>query len=232
MAPLTILTGHFGSGKTEISLNLALKKGLEAKGTRETALIDLDLVNPYFRSREAKAILEDSGIRAVLPEDEVLHTDLPVIPSGVFEAVKKAGTGGWEVIIDLGGDDQGALVLGHLRDQLLAVGYELWVVVNPYRPFNQDAAGIIDTVHRIEAAGRIKVTGLISNPHLAGETTREDILEGHKVVLDAARTLELPVRYLVVMKKLADELRKSEPKPGVELLTIDSYLRPDWFDLD
>ena len=189
MKPI-ILTGHFGSGKTEIAINLAIKiKSEVAEGT-EVALIDLDLVNPYFRSREAEKVVREAGVQLILPSAELMHSDLPEIPRGIFTVLNQAVSEDWRVIIDLGGDDQGALVLGHLRQQLIDGGYELWVVVNPYRPFNQDLAGIESTVRRIEAAGRIKVTGLVSNPHLVGLTSGEDVLQGASVSNGSGRDAE------------------------------------------
>jgi hypothetical protein len=228
MKPI-ILTGHFGSGKTEIAINLALKARSEADEGTRVALIDLDLVNPYFRSREAERVVREAGIQVVLPPPDLMHSDLPVIPRDVFAVLNKAAEEDWRVIIDLGGDDQGALVLGHLRQQLLERGCELWVVVNPYRPFNQDLAGIEETVRRIEAAGRIRVTGLVSNPHLTGLTQGEDVRQGHRLVEEAAKKLRLPIRYLAVKSSLLDEVKNA--LTGVnDILSINCYLRPDWFD--
>ncbi|MDH7480255.1 MAG: hypothetical protein QHH02_09610, partial [Syntrophomonadaceae bacterium] len=118
MGKVTILTGHFGSGKTEIAINYALRLKAEGGAGQEVALVDLDLVNPYFRSREARRVVEEGGVRMVIPPAEVLQTDLPVIPAAVFSVLDEARNGNWQVVIDLGGDDQGALVLGQLRPQL------------------------------------------------------------------------------------------------------------------
>lgn len=232
MGKVTILTGHFGSGKTEIAINYALRLKAERGEGREVALVDLDLVNPFFRSREARKVLEEGGVRMVIPPVEVLQTDLPVIPAGVFTALEGAKTGDWQVVIDLGGDDQGVLALGQLRPQLNDVEWDLWLVVNPYRPFNQDLPGIADTVSRIEAAGRIGITGLISNPHLAGKTTREVVARGHALVKEAAGRLGRPIRYLAVLAELAGTTGLDGIEEADAILPIKSYLRPEWLDLN
>jgi hypothetical protein len=231
---ITIFTGYFGSGKTEIALNYAVDlyaKYCQTAGVLpdpEVTLIDLDLVNPYFRSQEAKDILEEKGIKVIAPPEAMRGSDLPVMVSEAFEAfARQKGL----LVVDVGGDDQGALALGQFRQWLKEGGYEFWLVVNPYRPFNEDVAGIAATCQRIEAASRLRLTGLVSNPNLGRETTPEVIVEGHQVVLRASEELGLPVKALVVHETVASRWCEAEfSSEGVPVLSIKTFLYPEWLD--
>ena len=222
----TIFTGHYGSGKTEIALNFAL--GLKEDPHKEVTLIDLDLVNPYFRSQEAKKILEEKGIRTIVPPEEMHSSDLPIIVREAFEAFSLSE--GY-LIIDVGGDDQGVLALGQFRQWLNEGEYDFWLVVNPYRPFNDRISGIFESCQRIETASRLRLTGLISNPHLGRETTPEIIAEGHTEVIKAAEALKLPVKFLTVHEKFINKI-DSEKFKQTPLFPINILVYPDWLSDD
>ena len=232
---ITIFTGHFGSGKTELALNFAAgiqRDKAQLPQSRPVTLIDLDLVNPYFRSQEAKLVIEAQGIKAVVPPETMYGSDLPVLVTEAFEAFVDPNR---QLVVDVGGDDQGALALGQFRQWLTEGEYDFWLVVNPYRPFNEDVAGIKQSRERVEAASRLRLTGLISNPNLGRETTAEVIAEGHQIVAAAAREMGLPLKFLAVSENLTDALNletvagqnQLEPLP---VLPIKIFVYPDWLN--
>ncbi|MCL4426614.1 MAG: hypothetical protein M1299_02435 [Firmicutes bacterium] len=184
---MTILVGAFGSGKTEIALNLALRMAAEGN----VSLVDLDVVTPYFRSRDQKEALARHGVRVITPEPRVAQADLPSIPSGMEKVL---GSEEGKVIIDVGGDTMGARVLGSLR-RLLPRRHSLLFVVNPFRPFTATVEKTVTELRRIEDTVHLRVTGLIANSNLGPRTTWETLLTGHEKVLAAGRQLKLPVIF-------------------------------------
>ena len=177
---LLIIVGNFGSGKTEVSVNLALALA----ESHPVQIVDLDIVNPYFRCREAREEMEARGIRVVYPQGEYHSADLPIIlpeVRGVLAA--KEGF----VILDVGGDDLGARVLSSLADLLEDREYTMLQVINTRRPFTRDVEGCLKIKAEIEAASRLSVTGFIANTHLMDETVEATILEGLEVAGSAAK---------------------------------------------
>ncbi len=194
---VTVLVGHFGSGKTEIALNGALD--LAADGVAVT-LADLDVVKPYFRSRSARYILAEAGVRLIAPEGENVYADLPIIVPQVRDILRRPQG---KVILDVGGDGSGARVLGSLIDVLPTTNIEILVVLNFSRPSTPDVAGAIAMVHEIEAVARVRVTGLISNTHMMEETTPEIISEGARLAVETGTALDLPVVAAAIHEDMA-----------------------------
>jgi hypothetical protein len=194
---VTILVGHFGSGKTEIALNGALE--LAAAGDRVT-LADVDVIKPYFRSRAARDILDDAGIRLLAPTGENTHSDLPIIVPQIRSALQDPAC---RLVMDAGGDDNGAKVLGSLSDVMPAADSSCLAVLNFRRPSTPDPDGAVAMVRDIENAARIPVTGLVSNTHLMGQTTAEIVMEGHRMAVEAGRMLGLPVVAATATEELA-----------------------------
>lgn len=197
---VTVFVGHFGSGKTEIALNGALQ--LAASGVPVT-LADLDVVKPYFRSRAARAILSDAGIELLAPTGANVHSDLPIIVPQIRSHLRHNRK---HLILDVGGDDVGARVLGSLSDVVPLEETECLLVLNFRRPSTPDAERALAMVREIEAVGRVPVTGLISNTHLMDETTAEVVLEGYALALETARLAEIPLTAITVASELASEL--------------------------
>ena len=225
IARVTIFTGHFGSGKTEIAINYALYLKNHSPLSR-VALADLDLVNPYFRSRSARDFLRQRGVEVIVPPDEFLNSDLPVLPNRFCERMREVVAAGGRLVIDVGGDECGALVLGHLNSWLQKAGYNLWLVLNPYRPFSRRAEEVMETCRRIERASRLRINGLAGNPHLAESTTPAAVEAGFKAVKDVAGALGLPVCMWVTAKGTGWAPRaETEHKRHLE---INCYLRPEW----
>ncbi|MDQ0286589.1 hypothetical protein J2Z49_001703 [Desulfofundulus luciae] len=220
---ITIFTGHLGSGKTELAINFALS--LKERGL-PTSVIDLDVVNPYFRTRLVRQKLEQMGLTVVCPRGEWMRADLPALPPairGVLEDPDRYG------VFDVGGDEVGATVLGRYKPLLPAKDYHLWLVVNTCRPFTRDKEGIINMLESIEKACRLQVTGLVSNTNLGAATGWETILAGHRVVQDAARVLNLPVVMVAARRELAEHLRAHLP-PGLPVLPLNLFMQTPWQD--
>lgn len=197
---VTIFVGHFGSGKTEIALNRALD--LASAGERVT-LADLDVVKPYFRSRAAREHLAAAGIELLAPTGANVHADLPIIVPQIRSHLRRDHR---HLIMDVGGDDVGARVLGSLSDVIPLGETECLLVLNFRRPSTPDPERALIMVREIEAVGRVPVTGLISNTHLMDETTVEVVLSGYHMALETARLAGVPVQAVTVDSEFADDL--------------------------
>lgn len=218
MGNVVIFAGGFGSGKSELVLNFAMQNKEQADNL---ILADLDLVNPYFASRDIKTRLESMGIKVVAPGGDLSFGDVPSIPAEIIGLIK----GDNDMVIDLAGDEVGSLVLGYLSRYIKARNYQFYLVLNPYRPFAQDLESVLELKQLLEGAAHIPFTGIASNPNLLGETTPETIRAGHEKVLAFARAMNLPVSFLTVETKFYQAL---SGEYGEVLRKIDLYLKPDW----
>lgn len=195
-----IVTGHYGSGKTEFSVNyaLSLKKTCE-----KVFLVDLDIVNPYFRSNDARALLEDAGICVIAPAYAGTNVDIPVLPPEILRIFEEEDA---KIILDVGGDDDGAIALGRYKKYFDESGYELYLVVNTRRPLTSNADEIIRMKEDIEIASRLTVTGLISDTNIAEETTSFIVAEGYEILEDVSRKTGLPIKFVCATEKAAEHL--------------------------
>ncbi len=187
---LIVIVGNFGSGKTEVAVNLAFFYRLQGYAV---SIADLDVVNPYFRCREQKEAMEAAGIRVVVPEGDKRFADLPIILpeiKGMAEADDASVR-----IFDVGGDDVGATVLASLREALGERPYDLFQVVNTKRPFTDSVKGILAMKDAIEKKSRMRVTGFVANTHLMDETTADIIAEGVKTAETAAHAAGIGVVF-------------------------------------
>ncbi|MFW5844289.1 MAG: ATP-binding protein [Spirochaetota bacterium] len=217
---ISVITGHYGSGKSEISVNLALS---EARRNHRVALVDLDVVNPYFRSREKRELLEGSGVRVIansFGQDQ--GVDIPAVSPEVFAPLQDPEA---RAILDTGGDPVGARLLGTYRYYLQGEETEVLCVCNVARPETQTAEAIVDQIRGIEAASRLRVTGLINNTHMLEHTTVDYVERGNEVCRRVSELLDIPVRYVAVLAALAPDI------PGHvagELIPIAMHLREAW----
>ncbi|MGQ9456906.1 MAG: hypothetical protein ACUVS5_01295 [Anaerolineae bacterium] len=217
--PVTAVCGRFGSGKTEVAINYALAL---ARGARPY-LIDLDIVTPYFRTRDKAHLLAQQGVTVIAPAEVAANLDTPGITPEILGAIQQTAQ---PVVLDVGGDKQGARALGQYGPYLRARGCEVWFVVNPFRPFTQDLAGIRLSIAEVEAGSRLQVTALVSNPNLMGETDADLVLRGHQVVEEASKALGLPIAFLAVERSLLPQFPNGRlPR---EVLPLTLYLRPPW----
>jgi len=198
---ITLLCGHYGSGKTNVAVNMAfeLKKQYE-----NTAIADLDIVNPYFRTRDSEKELEDAGIRVICSKYAGTNLDAPALPPEMYSIT---GNREMKTIVDVGGDDRGALALGRLSAAIVAEGdYEMLMVINCHRPLTRDAESTLEVMREIEAACRIPFTGLVNNSNIGRETTAETILASTAYAEDVSRATGLPVVFTSVREDLEKEL--------------------------
>ena len=215
-----VLTGNYGSGKTEIALNLAM--GFSA-GMR-TTLVDLDIVNPYFRSAEKAEELEKAGVRVLMPTYAMTTVDIPALPAeiqSVFEVPSD------RVVFDVGGDDTGAAALGRYYPAFLAHRDEttMALVINAMRPLTQSVEDITDIAERIRNRGRLAIDMIINNTNLAGRTTPEMVEKGEELILECAG--KLGVQH-VITAGTRDVLEKCRLK--TKTLAIERYMVPEWME--
>ena len=198
---ILLLSGHYGSGKTNIALNLAF----HLKKTHERVTIaDVDIVNPYFRTSDSRKDLEHAGIRLICSEFAGSNVDLPALPADIYAVTADAGQA---AIIDVGGDDRGALALGRLRDGILAEdNYEMLLVINRFRPLTKTAALTVEVMREIEAAGGIPFTAIVNNSNLGPETTAEDVLNSMAYANEVCELTGLPLKMTTVHESLYPQL--------------------------
>ncbi len=210
MKRITFLTGFYGSGKTELALNFAIRKCPDY-------LVDLDIINPYFRSREAKEILNcrTEIISSDLEDDK--YTDLPFLSKKVFLPVLSDKS----AIYDLGGNDIGAKVMR----QFELDDYDLLLVINVYRVETNNEKKIIKLIEDIEEMSGYKVTGLINNSNLLEDTTYQHVLHGEDIIEHVAQQTRIPLLYTVVKEEIYD---KNIEVIG-ETIKIKTYLRKSWY---
>lgn len=185
---VTVICGHYGTGKTNLSINLALDCAREGD---EVTLIDMDVVNPYFRSSDYSDVLTREGVRVLGPNFANSNLDTPSLPAAIGDAISD----GRKVIIDVGGDDAGATALGVYSRKLAEADPDVLYVINKYRSQTTvaDEAAVILT--EIERAARIKATGIVNNSHLKDLTDADTILESLPFAEEVSRLTGLPVRF-------------------------------------
>ena len=188
-----IFSGYYGSGKTEVATNFAL---LLKKHHEHVAIADMDVVNPYFRSRDKELFFKDRGIDLIAPPERINAADLPTITASIGGMVENQK---YKVVLDMGGDDVGTIPLGSIRKRIEAVGgYEMFIIANLNRPFTRDSEGIVRMAALIEKMSDIHPTAMISNTHMKEFTDREMILRGAEQCSEAARRLKIPLAFITV----------------------------------
>lgn len=214
MKRITFLTGYYGSGKTEIALNLAIQKQIPY-------LVDLDIINPYFRSREIEVLLDSFHVEVISSgKEQSMYTDLPYISGRVFIPFQNTKT---KAIYDLGGNDLGAKLLRQFEDYPEEV--DLLIVVNIYRPETNSKENIIHLIHQIEDKSGRLVTGLINNTNLLKETTYETVLEGQKILKEVEIETGLPILYTSIQ----EDIDCKDIVFSGEKLPLKVYLRKKWY---
>jgi len=241
---ILLFTGRFGSGKTEVAINYALALAKpdsdrkRAKAAAGVILIDLDIVTPYFRSREMSTgrAMEERGVQIVAPNAIGQHLDIPAITPQILGALQQAER---PVVVDVGGDPQGARALGQFSGAIHKAAtegrpYTMHFVVNPYRPFTDTLEGLAHSIAEIEMTSRLKVSSLVSNPNLIGETTVQAIVDGHARIEGFAGELGLPIAFVCIEKHWVDQVRatiRDMRGPTVfarPVLVLDRYFVMPW----
>lgn len=225
--------GNFGSGKTEVAVNFAMQLGLASKiegsGVEgPVRIIDLDIINPYFRSREAAEPLSDAGVEVVMPGGDKFWADLPIIIPEVKGLIKR--TDG-KLILDVGGDDLGARVLSHLKQDFPLDNTTLMMVVNANRPFTSDLHGARRVLSELEDAAGLKFGGLVSNTHLMDETSPDEIRRGYEFTRKVSEETGLPVLMVAAEPRLIEDGSDAGIRPGefdCLLLPLYRFMLPPW----
>ncbi len=199
---ITVFAGHYGSGKTNLALNYAV--ALRRSG-KAVAAADLDIVNPYFRTKDGEKILASEGIKLISSEYANTNVDLPALPGEAYDIVRERDT---FFVVDLGGDDRGALALGRYTPFILEENdYDMLFVFNGARPLTRTAAEAMEVLREIEAAGGLPFTGIVNNTNLGPLTKPETILAGQETALELSRLAGLPVRMTGVEERLMESVR-------------------------
>lgn len=217
MKKITIVTGHYGSGKTNFSVNLAVRAAQEG---RQAAIVDLDIVNPYFRTADFRQMFEEKGIKLIAPDFAGSNLDIPSIQFDVVQLVMNAD----RLIIDVGGDDAGATALGRYAEALVPYRDEIDMlyVINQRRTLTPSADEAAALMYEIEAAAHMKHTAIINNTNLGNETTLSIIEPSRKFADETSAKTGLPVLYTVYPEECA------ELTDAPDAFAAKIYVKPPW----
>ena len=203
---ITLLCGHYGSGKTNVAVNMAYDQ--KAKYDR-VAIADLDIVNPYFRTKDSAKDFDALGIELIASEYAGSNVDIPALPQQIYSICDQKEK---QVIIDVGGDDRGAYALGRISPAILEENnYEMLFVINCFRPLTRDAESTIEVMREIEYAAKIKFTAIVNNSNLGEETTKDDVLSSISYAEEISQKTGLPIKCTSVYNKLYDDLKNEIP---------------------
>ncbi|MBR2282444.1 MAG: hypothetical protein IJ863_07485 [Spirochaetales bacterium] len=200
MKRMALFCGHYGSGKTNLAVNYALK--LREQGL-PVSLADIDIVNPYFRSKDSQSELEAAGVKVIALPFANSSVDLPALPSETYSLVEDRSC---YAVLDIGGDDRGAYALGRFVPYILEENnYDMFYVVNFYRPLTTTAAEAIEVMREIEGACGIAFTGVINNSNLGAETTTEMVRATYGLCEELCKAVKLPLVAVTAEESVADE---------------------------
>jgi energy-coupling factor transporter ATP-binding protein EcfA2 len=215
---LTLFAGHYGSGKTNIAVNYAMLLADEGKNV---CIADLDIVNPYFRTKDSEKELTEHGISLISSHYANTNVDLPAIPAEAYRIVQDKSIFG---VIDIGGDDRGAYALGRFADAIKAEGdYRMAFVINRFRPLTSTVEDTVEIMREIEAACKIKFTCIVNNSNIGAETTGEIVMESVDFANAVGEATGLPVWLHTVEKSIAEGVS------GIPILPL--TLQKKYFDL-
>ena len=217
---IVVVVGSYGSGKTEVSINLAVNQRRAGLNVR---IADLDLVNPYFRTREAKETLSKLDIDIVVPPKQYLQADLPILSPAISGLIRRPAQ---VTLIDAGGDNVGVKVLAALSEAFQDKHVHMLQVVNPFRPFSDTVAGCINLREEIEKASKMNITGIVGNANLIDETTPETIYYGYDFVKFLSEKSRLPLEFITVDAGLLPEI--DVERFSCSVLPIERQLVPPW----
>ena len=221
---ISILCGHYGSGKTNVAVNLAM--AVKASG-KNVVIADLDIVNPYFRTKDSEEDLKEAGIRLICSEFANSNVDLPSLPQEIYSITDDKDT---YYVLDVGGDERGALALGRLAPAIIEENnYDMFMVVNMYRPLTRDADATMEVLREIEEAAGIRFTGIINNSNLAEETTPETVTASCGYANEISLKSGLKTVAVSVKEDIADILSESKTAAlpeGASVLPLQLQKKP------
>ncbi len=203
---VTVFAGHYGSGKTNIAVNYALNI---ARCGKSVEIADLDIVNPYFRTKDAESILSENGIRLVSSIMANTNVDTPALPAEAYSVIHNKNS---YAVIDVGGDDRGALAMGRYAPALLEENnYDMLLVINKYRYLTRNPEEVIEVMREIEEAAGMKFTGIVNNSNVGDETSAFDVLESEEFARRVSELCSLPIKFTAVLEELVNELSGKLP---------------------
>ena len=216
---ITVFAGHYGSGKTNIAVNYALKLREEYD---RVDIADLDIVNPYYRTKDSEKQLEERGIHLISSEYANSNVDVPAMPAEAYAIIDDTSL---RAVVDVGGDDRGALALGRYAPAILEQNdYEFLLVVNKYRPLTPNCTSTVEVMREIETACGMKFTGIVNNSNLGDETDEETVLASVGYADEIAKATGLPVRMTTVKEDLYDKLKDKV----INCFAIRLYVKQSW----
>lgn len=229
MKRITAIAGHYGSGKTEFSVNLAMDLKKEKD---KVAILDMDIANPYFRSRERQKMMETEGIDVIFNTYGYdITEDLPAITAALRGPLENEE---FTAVVDVGGNDSGARVLKQFEKYFRREDCELLCVLNANRPETDTVEGMIEHLHSIEIETGLKFHGIINNTHLLRETTAADIVKGYTLCKQVSDKLGIPIAWNTCREDLLDDLNQLIVDNNIEglenIYPIKLYMRPSWLD--
>lgn len=217
MKKITIITGHYGSGKTNLAVNLAMQAHREG---RSVAVVDLDIVNPYFRTADFKGLFEENNIKLIAPDFANSNLDIPSIQFDLEQIAKSEDC----LIIDVGGDDAGAVALGRYADALSAYGddVDMFYVINQRRYLTATPDETVSLMYEIENASRMKHTAIVNNTNLGKETTLEIIEDSEEFASEISVKTGLPIVFTTFPEEFAELTENPDAYP------VKVYVKPIW----
>ena len=217
---IVAIVGNYGSGKTEVAINLAVNR---KRAGLDVRIADLDLVNPYFRTREARDTLEALGIHVVLPPQEFMQADLPILSPTIAGMIRQPDG---LILLDVGGDDAGATVLAALGDAFAGLDVHMLQVVNPLRPNTATVEGCLKIKAEIETAAKLSISGLIGNANLIDDTETQVIYDGYEFLKKLSTASELPLEFITADQNLLEQIDVEQF--NCPILPIARQLVPPW----
>lgn len=228
MKRITLIVGHYGSGKTEFSVNLAVDL---RKRYKNVALLDLDIANPYFRSRERQKVLEEMGVDVHFNSFGYdITEDLPAISASIRAPLENKA---YMTIADVGGNDSGARILNQFTKYFKGSDCDMYCVINANRPETATVELAMKHVRAIEEETGLRITGIINNTHLLRETEVSDIIAGYKLCRSVSQILDVPLVWNTCVKEMVYELGIEKDRlnlPDFIIYPIELYMRPEWLD--
>lgn len=216
---VTLFMGHYGSGKTFTAVNYAL--ALAERGLPVT-IYDMDIVNPYFRTVDAAAMLKKAGVELVVSPYAETNVDIPAMNAASYKMVDDKTR---YAVLDIGGDERGALALGRFYEKINEENnFDCLLVVNPYRPETRDIEGAAAVKEEIEITSRIKFTGIVNNANLGEETDIKHVLYGIEFCEELGKKLKLPLKFSSVRKDLCDKIDKKDKVLPISRINYGEWL--------
>ena len=219
---ITVVTGHFGSGKTEFAINYALY--LKSLGL-DVLIIDFDIVNPYYRTKDAEQLLTLKGIEVLAPGFANSNIETPTLPPDILKAFEDKSR---HIIFDVGGDEDGATPLGVYNSYFSKEDYNMFFVLNERRMLTETVEGALEIFDNIKYVSRLNFTGIVNNTHLMEYTDTDVLLKGVSLAQKFSDRVKLPIVYNCISRKLIDKIDNEEIKKIKNIFTVDLFVGPQF----